>query len=322
MLWWKKNRATSADFAATAVILPIEDEKHLLSAQWVEAAKRALNTDGAVLLRSQILRKDGAEIALGALDGELLQDAFWSTPRSRVSDKTLTATEYPSERTISLHSEMSYMKNWPRLIAFHSIKVAEEGGETTICNIDAVSSELGNTLTKFHDHGVTYHRRFQKRIDIPWQQAFQTEDRAQVESICLELGMKVEWLARDGLATSHTAQGTFADEAGRPIYFNQAHIFHPSALAASARQALERTYGVDCLPRMATYGDGTAIADAELAEVRTAFSKHQMKMHWQQGDILILDNMRFAHGRLPFRGTRQLHVALAREVRAPVRDAL
>jgi len=45
-------------------------------------------------------------------------------------------------------------------------------------------------------------------------------------------------------------------------------------------------------------------------------------MKWKPGDILILDNMRFAHGRLPFKGARRLHVSMARAQSLPERTAL
>ncbi|WP_460200560.1 TauD/TfdA family dioxygenase [Scytonema sp. NUACC21] len=47
---------------------------------------------------------------------------------------------------------------------------------------------------------------------------------------------------------------------------------------------------------------GEAIWDAVIAET--------IVVNWQQGDILFLDNLRFGHGRKPFRGKRQILVSL------------
>jgi alpha-ketoglutarate-dependent taurine dioxygenase len=310
------------DFGLITRNLPIASEDKLIAGTWVADAKTILQDQGAVLLRGPVTRHDAAEIALSKLDGELLEDAFWSTPRSKVGGKTLTATEYPSPRTIPLHSEMAYMRSWPRLVCFHAIEVAETGGETTICNIDRVSARLGNRLKPFRDKGVMYRRTFQKRVDIAWQNAFQTENRNDVEDIGRRSGMKIDWLPNDVLQTTHTAQGTIAAEDGQPIYFNQTHLFHPSALDKPVRQALEKAYGADRLPRQAAYGDGSPIAEADLDTVRDAFAACQTKMCWRAGDILILDNLRYAHGRLPFTGARRLHVSLARLTTGPKRTAL
>lgn len=298
--------------------IALSGREALYSGTWVGQAKAILADDGAVLLRGDVRDADAAERALGLVDPELLDGAFWSTPRTRVVSKTLTATEYPSPRTIPLHSEMSYMRTWPRLIAFHSIDVADEGGETTVCALDPVSAELGARLDDFAAKGVRYRRTFQKRFDLSWQTAFQTDDRDQVEAIGRRFGIAVEWLADGVLVTTHLAQGVIVSEAGAPVYFNQAHVFHPSSLG-DLRAALENAVGADRLPRLSSYGDGSPIPEDLLTDIRAVFHGHVRRMVWREGDILILDNMKFAHGRLPFSGNRKVHVALARSVSDPVR---
>ena len=310
------------NFADLIPHIAIADARALGAARWEDEARAALASHGAVLLRGPVLREDGVEVALEIIDDELLDDAFWSTPRSKVGGKTLTATEYPSPRTILLHSEMAYMKTWPRLVAFHALVVAETGGETTICDIDAVSAALGDTLMPFADKGVQYRRTFQRGVDIPWQTAFQTEDKADVAEVAQRNGMFIEWLDGDALVTTHTAQGAVRAEDGRPIYFSQAHLFHESALDPDKRDQIVQVFGRDRLPRQAFYGDGSPIADADAQKVRDAFEAHQTGMVWQAGDVLILDNMRYAHGRMPFTGARRLHVAMARAEHVPERTPI
>ncbi|MBO9712329.1 TauD/TfdA family dioxygenase [Sphingomonas sp.] len=310
------------DFAELVPIIPIADARALGAGLWDEEALEALATHGAVLLRGPVLREDGVELALSIIDEELLDDAFWSTPRKRVGGKTLTATEYPSPRTIQLHSEMAYMNSFPRFLAFHALEVADEGGQTTICNIEKVTEALGDRLRPFAEKGVTYRRTFQKGIDIAWQTAFQTEDKADVEKIAERNGMELEWLSGDALVTRHKAQGVITSEDGRPIIFNQAHIFHASNLDPQAREGIEKLYGAERLPRHALYGDGSEIPLEDIQAVQQAFENHQTGMHWRPGDILIIDNMRYAHGRMPFKGTRRLTVSMAREEKLPVRTAL
>jgi hypothetical protein len=313
---------TIRDFADFIPHIAVADGRALGAGGWEDAAREALAEHGAALLRGPVLREDAVEVALEIIDEELLDDAFWSTPRSKVAGKTLTATEYPSPRTIQLHSEMAYMKVWPRYVAFHSIEVAETGGQTTICDIDAVSRQLGDRMAGFASKGVMYRRTFQRGVDIPWQTAFQTQDKADVEEVGKRLGMTVEWKDGDALITTHVAQGAITAEDGSPVYFSQAHLFHETALDPAARDQIIEAFGRDRLPRQAFYGDGSPIADADLQAVRQAFEDHQTGMHWQPGDVLILDNMRYAHGRLPFTGKRRLHVAMAHQESVPVRTPL
>jgi alpha-ketoglutarate-dependent taurine dioxygenase len=271
----------------------------------------ALREQGAVFFRGFMTDGDCvAEDALRPLSSELLDDAFWSTPRAGVKGKTFTATEYPGPRTIPLHSEMAYMTSWPRLLAFHSIEVAAEGGQTTIGNIDRITAGLTDVIDQFED-GVLYRRHYHQGVDIPWQTAFQTENRSEVSAIAKKAHMEIEWLDGDSLRTQHRAQGVVRDEEGRPLWFNQAHLFHASNLSATDRATLTDLFGEDQLPRNALFGSGRQIPDDLIEKIHAVMTKHTMGIDWQPGDVAVIDNMRHLHGRLPYSGTRKLHVAMA-----------
>ena len=295
--------------------------------EWA-AANRAriaegVEAKGCVLLRG--FRAEAAETAervLAALELELLDDAYWSTPRSGVSKKTFTATEYASARSISLHSEMSYMKSWPRLVAFHAIIVAEEGGETTISNVDAATAEIGDVVEQFASKGVIYQRTHHAGVDIPWRKAYQTDSRDEVERIARDAGMEINWLANDVLQTRHAAQGCVASESGAPLYFNQSNLFHPANLPPGAEAQLTQLFGKDFLPRNAFFGDGSPISAEIVRRVNAAFDKGAYGVPWRPGDVFIVDNMRHAHGRRPFKGARKLHVAMATRHATPARTPI
>lgn len=295
--------------------------------EWV-AKNRAriaegIEAKGGVLLRGfRAEATETAERVLSALNLELLDDAYWSTPRSGVSKKTFTATEYANTRTISLHSEMSYMKSWPRLVAFHAIVVAEEGGETTISNVDAASAEIGDILDQFAAKGVIYQRTHHAGVDIPWRKAYQTDSRDEVERIARDAGMEINWLPNDVLQTRHAAQGCVTSESGAPLYFNQSNLFHPANLPPGAEAQLSQLFGRDFLPRNAFFGDGSPISPDIVRRVNAAFDKGAYGVPWRPGDVFIVDNMRHAHGRLPFKGARKLHVAMAMRHSAPRRTPI
>lgn len=289
----------------------------------ISLAKQRLVEDGALLLRGfHAPESETAERALAALGGDLLDDAYWSTPRKGVSGKTFTATETPPNRTISLHSEMAYMPSWPRLLAFHSIEVAEQGGATTICNIDEASAELADILGAFAEKGVMYRRYYHTGIDIPWKTAFRTEEPADVEEVAARTGMKVEWLPGNVLMTEHRAQGCIKAEDGRLLWFNQTNLFHPAALAPAARDQLSQLLGADRLPRQSFYGDGSPIAVETIVRVNEVLDRLSYDMDWQPQDLLIVDNLRFLHGRATFQGSRRLLVAMADKESVPQRMPL
>ncbi|HYX18245.1 MAG TPA: TauD/TfdA family dioxygenase [Nostoc sp.] len=59
-----------------------------------------------------------------------------------------------------------------------------------------------------------------------------------------------------------------------------------------------------------TLGNGTPFTRKDIEAIWDAVMAETIVFNWQQGDILFLDNLRFAHGRKPFRGKRQMLLSL------------
>ena len=281
-----------------------------------------LDASGIVLLRGfDSEQATTLKDILAAFGSEPMQDARWSTPRSSVGEGAFTSTEYPADQWIVLHSEMSYARLWPRLLLFQCKIAAETGGATTICDLEALSADLSDLVSEFHEREVIYLRNFRRGVDVPWQHAFGTEDRDEVERIGAEHGLEVEWQSDGTLRTSQQAQGAIEGPNG-PLWFNQAQLFHPCQLPAATRKALEMAFGSDGLPRNAIFGDGEPIPDATINHILDCLSKHTENIDWQAGDVAIIDNMRWMHGRAPFTGTRKVLAAMGRPHSDPVSSPL
>jgi hypothetical protein len=95
------------------------------------------------------------------------------------------------------------------------------------------------------------------------------------------------------------------------VWFNQAHLFHPSALGEEMAAMMLALFGPDRLPRDARFGDGGPIDTRMLEIVRDAFRSESVSFQWQSGDVLLVDNMQVAHGRAPFTGKRRVLVAMS-----------
>lgn len=251
--------------------------------------------------------------------GPLLDYTYRSTPRDKVEGNVFTSTEYPRDQVIPLHNEMSYTTSWPLKIWFHSLKVAEQGGETPIADSRKVYTRLDPALvTRFQQKKVMYVRNYGLGIDLPWQNVFQTTSKVEVESYCQRVGITCEWLGEDRLRTTQVCQATATHpQTGETVWFNQAHLFHVQSLPARVREPLVAQYAADELPRNALYGDGTPIEEAAIAQISQAYSEETILFPWQKGDVLLLDNMLVAHGRQSFAGTRKVVVAMAESYTAP-----
>lgn len=280
--------------------------------QNVTAIQDSLHEYGLILLRGfDAPEPDLCQGLISLIGGTLLDDVFWSTPRSRVSGKTFTATEYPARENIPPHSEMSYLTRYPRLLCFHALRCADTGGQTTVADLDAVSAELGSLTTEVLERGVRYVRIFRDGIDIPLSKAFGTEDLTEITRIADAHGMRIDQGIDGATRITHEAQGALADaRGGQPIWFNQLHLSHPARLPPVTRASLVALLGVDGPPRHAFFADGGLIADEVVHTVDAAFAGHTGLIEWQPLDVVLIDNLRFAHGRRPFTGPRTVHVAM------------
>ena len=244
----------------------------------------------------------------------MLSYDFGSTPRTDLGDGVYTSTEYPAHQKIPLHSEQAYSLNWPMKIWFHSVTVAEEGGETPIIDTRLLYKKIDPAIReKFTAKKLRYVRNYAFGLDVPWETVFGTNNKAEVERYCADNLIRATWLDDNGLRTEQICQAVAKHPVtGEDVWFNQAHLFHVSNLQDDIREALLMIVeGEENLPRNVTYGDGTPIEADALAHIRSVITENQVKFPWQAGDILMLDNMLAAHGREQFKGSRKVVVAMA-----------
>lgn len=243
---------------------------------------------------------------------EMLDYRYGSSPRTRLKGNIFTSTEFPSAEVIPLHNEMSYTSAWPRKIWFYSELCAQVGGQTPLADSHRVHERIPAAVrARFNAHGVRYVRNYTDAFDLSWQKTFQTDSREEVERYCASRRIQCEWLSADHLRTIETCQATLQHpDDGRRLWFNQAHLFHTSALKPEVREVLEEGFEPEDLPRQAWFGDGSPIADEDLQAVRQAYDAETLSFPWQPGDVLLVDNLAMAHGRNRFSGSRRVLVAM------------
>ena len=283
------------------------------------ALRKSLVENGAILFRGFDIASPGQfSDFCASISDELLDYTERSTPRNVVEGKVYTSTEYPPEAHIPLHCEMAYTTKWPRILWFYSHVAADEGGETPICDARKIYELLTPaTRERFIAKGVRYVRNFRKGIDLPWQVVYGVETEAELEAYCKKNGIAFEWKPNGVLCTQMVAQAVAKHpDTGHMAWFNQAHLFHVTAVDPKIRKILLAKFKEEGVPRNSYYGDGTRIEDETLEEIRAAYAKAEVAFPWQRGDVLMVDNMQVSHGRRPFKGARTTLVAMA-EAYAP-----
>ena len=298
------------------VITPATDHVDLNA--WAKANQEQITTQlmkhGGLLLRGfHIPTIQDFQAFMQTLAPDLLDYTYRSTPRSQVEGQIYTSTEYPADQSIPMHNEMSYTTSWPMKIWFYCVTPAEQGGETPLADSRRVYQRLDPALReRFAAKGVMYVRNYGQGIDLSWQNVFQTDDKQAVEQFCQEHGIDFVWTGEDQLRTKQVCQAVAQHPTtGETVWFNQAHLFHVTSLPEQIRTMLLAEFTEEDLPRNTYYGDGTPIEAAALEEIRRAYAEESVQFPWQQGDIVMLDNMLVAHGRGPFSGQRKIVVGMA-----------
>ena len=212
-----------------------------------------------------------------------------------------------------MHHEMSYSHNWPTKLFFYCDIAPGSGGRTPITDDRELIDHIDPAIKEeFLAKKVMYVRNYGEGVDLPWQEAFQTEDRAEVEAYCAKAGATVEWKG-ENLMRTRTVRQVLAThpETGDTVWFNHAHMFHSSNLTPEVRSALQSEFAPDEMPRNAFFGDGTEIPDEVPQHIRQLYEDRAVRFTWEEGDVLLVDNFLSSHGREPFEGPRRILVSMA-----------
>ncbi|CAM2063806.1 TauD/TfdA family dioxygenase [Sulfidibacter corallicola] len=306
--------------------LLIETSAEIEPRGWADAhhdeLKAHLRERGAVLLRG-FAAADPESFA--GLIRDLADGAEFRPLENRsalctaVSEKIGTSTEYPPQHEVHLHQEFSYGASCPSILAFRCEIAAEERVDMPIADCAALYRRMPETVrTAFETRGVMYVRNYGHHLGLSWQEAFQTETRAEVEAICQADGIEFEWLAHDCLRTrKRCAAVRRHPESGDLLWFNQAHLFHVDNLPKEIGAYRRSHFARQVLPRNAYFGDGSPIDGDTLQALNRAWAAETVAFPWQVNDLLLLDNVRVAHGRQSYHGDRRIQAGMAGVVPAP-----
>jgi len=312
---------------------PVHDPSSLAawSSDHQEHVDDLLRRHGAMLFRGFGFRSaECFESFASSFSRKFMDYRAGFSPRSKERGLVYTSTEVPSYWPIPLHCEMAYVERCPARVLFYCHVAPTRGGETPIADMEEVYEGLDPTVrSRFEGRNVRYIHNLPRRSKglrrSSWSQVFETEERAEVETVCRLHGFDFRWEG-DSLQVSNTRPATLEHPVtGRRIWFNSTELFHaptfPWELRRVGRRCLaavvqavtnheRRARAAQDRHIWCTFGDGTEIDDACMEHVREVHWRHSIVFRWQQGDVLLLDNTRIAHAKLPFKGPRKILVAM------------
>lgn len=317
---------------------------------WLEAHQDWVNQQllghGALLFRGFGVRHvDEVERIARAVEPGLQNEYLGSSPRLALSKSgyVFSASEIPGFYPLPAHNEMSFTADPPRRIFFACTVVPQADGETPLVDFRQVYRSLDPALVeRWQRRRIRIIRNYSgpgsKKKDLlelkKWTEMFNTSDHAEVERVCAREGFTAVWKADDALALISEHDPVHPHPVtGEPVWFNHVQNFHLDVGHLEYRHILRYrprlgywpywalARGLSIWKRLtvkpedqamhATFADGGEIPTEDVDAVLDAIWKHIVINPWQLGDVVAIDNRAVGHGRLPFKGPREIVVAWA-----------
>ena len=143
-----------------------------------------------------------------------------------------------------------------------------------------------------------------------------TVDRGAVEHYCRANAIAFEWQPDGGLRTWQRRSAVVAHPVtGQRCWFNQIAFLNEWTIASEVREYLVDVYGEEGLPFNTRFGNGDPIGEDVVQLLNEVYEANTAREPWQAGDLLLVDNIRTAHSREPYTGSREVLVGMADAVR-------
>jgi len=272
---------------------------------------------GSTRIRGLGLRDAAEAEAVFRQLGELMTETEAFAPRTLYAPGVYSATKWPPNQPMCVHHELSYAYEVPTLMLFACLVAPGVGGATPLADGAAVLDALPRDLVeRFEREGWLLDRNYNDDIGATVAEVFGTRDRGAVERYCCANAIDFEWRDGGALRTRQRRNAVVRHPlTGRRCWFNQIAFLSEWTMAPDLREYLVDVYGADGLPFNTRFGNGDPIGPDIVQTINETYEAHTVCEPWQAGDLLVVDNIRTAHGREAFEGPREIVVALADRVR-------
>jgi alpha-ketoglutarate-dependent taurine dioxygenase len=244
-----------------------------------------------------------------------LRDAV--APRRSYSPGVYSASKWPPNQHMCMHHELSYALEFPSLMLFACLTAPTTRGATPVADSPSVLQALpGDLIDRFERVGWLLVRNYNGEIGASVAEAFGTDDRRSVESYCRANAITFEWQPDGALRTWQRRSAVIHHpRTGQRCWFNQAAFLNEWSMEPEVREYLVDVYGEDGLPFNTRFGNGDPIGADIVAAIDSVYQAKTASELWQSGDLMLVDNVRIAHGRDEFDGPREVLVAMCDAVR-------
>jgi alpha-ketoglutarate-dependent taurine dioxygenase len=243
--------------------------------------------------------------------------------RPLLAPNVAPANEAPKEVQIYNHNESPQVPHAPEYIFFYGHRVPAKGGETPISSSlelfyraqqdipefiaelakKGILSKVTYKVDRQYAGGSTLKQAFGKEIQDGDDEVTRREKiEAQIARYGRGKNTTWEWID-DGLVVTHRLPSIRTQpETKLPTLFTGLAAYYKNAqVDKGARKNVTQQL----------FGDGTPIPQKFLAYLAKTTDEIRVLHRWQQGDVLVYDNIIAQHGRQPWEGEQSDRVVLA-----------
>ena len=286
-------------------------------ARWAAEHRDALRSfvaeHGVLLVRGLPLRDAAETEAVFRQLGSLMVEREAFAPRHRYAEGVYSASKWPPNQHMCMHHELSYAVELPSLMLFACLVAPTSGGETPVADSPNVLNALpADLVERFERVGWLLIRNYNDEIGASVAEAFGTDDRRVVERYCRANAIQFEWQPNGGLRTWQRRSAVVRHpRTGQRCWFNQIAFLNEWTMDPEVREYLVDICGEDGLPFNTRFGNGDPIGADVIQLIGEVYEKNTARERWEAGDLMLVDNVRTAHGRASFEGPREVLVAMA-----------
>jgi alpha-ketoglutarate-dependent taurine dioxygenase len=219
---------------------------------------------------------------------------------------------------VDLHHESSYTFEIPTLLMYACRVALTTGGATLLADAAAVLEALPTSIVdRFEREGWILTRNYHRGLGPSLEDTFSTNNPTDIENYCRANAINHEWATDGALRTQQRLPAVMCHPiTGKRCWFNQIAFLNESSLDPEVHDYLLELYTREGLSFNTCYGNGEPIGAKVINLITTAYQHSTIAVPWLAGDLLLIDNIRTAHGRDPYHGPRELLVAMAEPLRS------
>jgi len=212
----------------------------------------------------------------------------------------------PLQAWLHYHHEMAYVGTSTKMLCFLARSTVTNKGQTFVSdNMQATDAILKTDFgQKLKELGLCYHRDLTDReffagteeigVYNHWQKSMLTEDPAVAEQRARERGLETEWAANRMLKTRYYVSAfEYFPQLDRNVLYSS--IADDGMWFDTWPKVMHLPY--DQRPLKLTFGDLSEMTFEEKRLFVDIYDRFGVPIDWNVGDVAIVCNYRFAHGR-------------------------